>query len=63
MQLQNFYVPGVQANAGATTSRYFITLGTAPAENFITEFLPDVARHFHFRIVLVQRIIDRVAER
>lgn len=60
-QIANFYVPGVQSNAGATTSRYLIGLGTAPADNFITEFLPDVARHIHFRIVIVQRIIDQVA--
>jgi hypothetical protein len=60
-QLANLYVPGVQSNATATTSRYLIALGTAPADNFITEFLPDIARHIHFRVVIVQRIIDQVA--
>ena len=35
--------------------------GTAPIDNFITEFLPDIARHLHVRIVLVQRIINQVA--
>jgi len=62
-QLQNFYVPGVQTNGGATASRYLITLGTAPIDNLITEFLPDFARHIHIRVVLVQRIIDQVALR
>lgn len=62
-QLENLYVPGIQTNGGATTSRYFIGLGTAPADNLVTEFLPDVARHIHLRIVLVQRIIDQVALR
>jgi hypothetical protein len=60
-QLENFYVPGIQTNAGATTARYFIGLGTAPADNLVTEFIPDVARHFHFRVALIQRIIDQVA--
>jgi hypothetical protein len=60
-QLENLYVPGFQTNAGATLSRYLIALGTAPAENLITEFLPDFARHIHLRVVLVQRIIDQVA--
>lgn len=60
-QLANMYVPGVQTNAGATASRYVIGLATAPIDNFITEFLPDVARHIHVRAVLVQRIINQVA--
>ena len=62
-QLQNFYVPGIQTNGGATTSRYLIGLSTAPADNLVTEFLPDIARHIHLRVVLVQRIIDQVALR
>ena len=33
-----------------------------PIDNFITEFLPDVARHIHVQIVLVQRIINQVAK-
>ncbi len=34
----------------------------APApDNFITEFLPDIASHIHLRVVLVQRIINQVA--
>lgn len=60
-QFANMYVPGVQTNAGATASRYLIGLATAPIDNFITEFLPDVARHIHVHAVLVQRIINQVA--
>jgi hypothetical protein len=60
-QFVNLYVPGVHTNARATTSRYFIALGTAPAENLITEFLPDVARHVHLHVVVVQRIIDQIS--
>ncbi len=62
-QLENLYVPGIQTNGSATTSRYLISLGTAPADNLVTEFLPDIARHIHLRVVLVQRIIDQVALR
>ncbi len=60
-QFANMYVPGVQTDARATVSRYVIGLATAPIDNFITEFLPDVARHIHVREVLVQRIINQVA--
>ena len=60
-QLSNFYVPGVQTNAGATASRYLIGLSTAPIDNIITEFIPDIARRIHVRVVLVQRIIDQVS--
>jgi hypothetical protein len=60
-QFTNFYVPGVQTNAGATTSRYLIALGTAPVDNIITEFLPDIARHIHVRVVIVQHIVNQVS--
>lgn len=60
-EISNLYVPGQQTNGTATASRYAIGLATAPIDNFITEFLPDVARRIHVRIVLVQRIINRVA--
>jgi hypothetical protein len=59
--ISNLYVPGQQTDLAASVSRYAIALGTAPIDNFITEFLPDVARHIHVRVVLVQRIIDQVA--
>ncbi|HEX7729473.1 MAG TPA: hypothetical protein VF392_10585 [Terracidiphilus sp.] len=60
-ELSNLYVPGRQTNLPASASRYAIGLATAPTDNFITEFLPDVARRIHIRIVLVQRIIDQVS--
>jgi len=37
-------VPGEQTNLPATAERYAIGVGTAPVNNFVTEFLPDVAR-------------------
>jgi hypothetical protein len=58
----NFYVPGQQTRLSASASRYGIALATAPIDNFITEFLPDVARRIHVRVVLIQRIINKVAK-
>jgi hypothetical protein len=60
-QINNLYVPGQQTNAGATAARYGTALGLAPIDNFITEFLPDIASHIHVRVVLVQSIINQVA--
>jgi hypothetical protein len=57
----NFYVPGQQTNLRASAERYAIDVATAPIDNFITEFLPDVARRIHVRVVLVQRIVNQVA--
>ncbi len=57
----DLYVPGQQTNFRASAERYGISLATAPIDNFVTEFLPDIARRIHFRVVLVQRIIDQVA--
>ncbi len=59
--ISNLYVPGRDTSAGASLQRYVTGLATAPIDNFITEFLPDVASHIHVRIVLVQRIINQVA--
>jgi len=44
---------------GGTTG---IGLATAPIENFVNEFLPDVARKIHVRVVLIQQIINQVAK-
>jgi hypothetical protein len=60
-QIANLYVPGERTNLPSSAERYGVALATAPADNFITEFLPDFARHIHVRVVLVQRIIDQVA--
>ncbi len=61
-EISNLYVPGRQTDLPATAARYSIGLGTAPVDNFITEFLPDLARRIHVRVVLVQRIINQVAK-
>jgi hypothetical protein len=62
-EIGNLYVPGRRTNASSTAQRYVIGLATAPIDNIITEFLPDVARHIHVQIVVVQRIINMVASK
>jgi hypothetical protein len=60
-EIANLYVPGRETNLSASASRYATGLATAPIGNFITEFVPDVARHIHVQIVIIQRIINQVA--
>lgn len=57
----NLYVPGQQTDVPATVSRYATALGTAPIDNFITEFLPSIASRIHTRVFFVQGIINQVA--
>jgi len=59
--INNLYVPGRETNLEASASRYGIGLATAPIDNFVSEFLPDVARHIHVQVVVIQRIINHVA--
>jgi len=61
-EIANLYVPGRETNAEASAARYAIGFGLSPIDNFITEFLPDVARHIHVRVVFVQRIVNQVAK-
>jgi len=58
----DLYVPGQQTNFRASAERYGTGLAIAPADNPITEFLPDLASKIHVRVVLVQRIINQVAK-
>jgi hypothetical protein len=60
-EISNLYVPGRKTDLGASASRYAIGMATAPIGNYIAEFLPDVARHIHVQIVVLQRIINQVA--
>jgi hypothetical protein len=60
-ELSNLYVPGIHADPASTMQRIATGLATDPANNLITEFLPDVARHISIRIIFVQRILNQVA--
>lgn len=59
--LGNVYVPGRRHSFGASAARISISLSTDPIGNAITEFVPDLARHVNIQVVLVQRIINRIA--
>jgi hypothetical protein len=61
-EIGNLYVPGQKTNLPASAERYSIGLASAPIENFVYEFLPDVARRLHIRVVLFQQIINQVAK-
>lgn len=61
-EIGNLYVPGRGTNLPASAARYSTGLATAPIDNFVSEFLPDVARHIHIQIVVIQRIINQVAK-
>ncbi len=57
----NLYVPGQQTHLTAALSEYFVGLATDPVDNYITEFLPDIARRIHIRIVIVQDILNQIS--
>jgi hypothetical protein len=61
-EIGNLYVPGQRTNLPSTAERYGFGLAIAPIENFVNEFLPDVARKIHVRVVLIQQIINQVAK-
>lgn len=60
-EIANLYVPGEKTNLPSTSIRVAAGLAIAPTDNFVTEFLPDIARRIHVRVVLVQEIINQVA--
>jgi hypothetical protein len=61
-EIDNLYVPGRATRLTASASRYGTALALAPTDNFITEFVPDIASHIHVQVVFVQRIINQVAK-
>lgn len=61
-EISNLYVPGINGNGPSTTARIMTGYGTNAADNLITEFLPDVARHVHIRVIFVQRILNHVSD-
>jgi hypothetical protein len=60
-EIANLYVPGEKTNLPSTATRVATGWALAPTDNFITEFMPDLAKRIHVRIVLVQEIINQVA--
>jgi hypothetical protein len=60
-EIGDLYVPGIATNLPSTIDRALVGLVTDPINNIVTEFLPDVAKRIHIRIVFVQQILNQVA--
>lgn len=59
-ELSNLYVPGIETDGPSTVKRIAIGIATDPAGAIVAEFLPDVARRIHIRIVFAQQILNQV---
>lgn len=60
--VSNTFVPGPGRQGFINTSqRLAIAFATSPSGNMITEFVPDLASHINFRVVIFQRILNSVA--
>lgn len=55
------YVPYQEVGWGPGAERIASGWASTPIGNFVTEFLPDVASHVNFKVVFIQRIVNRVA--
>lgn len=60
-ELSNLYVPGIHPDGASTATRILTGIATDPANNLLTEFLPDVAKHIHVRIIFVQTVLNNIA--
>jgi hypothetical protein len=60
-EISNLYVPGINDNGPSTVERILTGYATDPADNLVAEFLPDVARRIHIRVVFVQSILNQVS--
>jgi hypothetical protein len=60
-ELSNLYVPGIESDGASTARRIVTGLALDPVNNIINEFLPDVAKRVHVRIIFVQRILNNIA--
>lgn len=60
-ELANLYVPGLQTDGASTATRIATGIALEPVNNLVTEFLPDVAKRVHVRIIFVQNILNNIA--
>jgi len=60
-ELSNLYVPGLAVNAPSTAKRILAGYATDPVGPLIAEFLPDIAKHVHIRVIFVQEILQKIA--
>jgi hypothetical protein len=59
--LSNVYVPGRKRGFWPTAGSSAAAIASAPIDNFVSEFLPDVAKRVSVHIVLIQRIVNHMA--
>jgi hypothetical protein len=59
--LSNLYVPGIESDGPSTAKRIATGLALDPVNNIVNEFLPDVAKRIHVRVIFVQQILNRIA--
>jgi hypothetical protein len=60
-ELSNLYVPGIAVDGKSTAERIALGIGTNPVGDIVAEFLPDIAKRIHIRVVFVQQILQQVA--
>jgi hypothetical protein len=60
-EISNLYVPGIQSDARSTADRILVGYALDPVNNIVNEFLPDVAKRLHIRIIFVQNILNNIA--
>lgn len=60
-ELSNLYVPGISTDGPSTARRIGIGLATDPAGSLVAEFLPDIAKRIHIRVLFMQQILNQVA--
>jgi hypothetical protein len=60
-EISNLYVPGIESDGPSTAKRILTGYALEPVNNLVAEFLPDVARRVHVRIIFVQRILNNVS--
>jgi hypothetical protein len=60
-ELSNLYVPGIATNSSSTVKRVLIGLAANPADDIVTEFLPDVGSRLYLRVVFVQQVLNNIA--
>lgn len=59
--LSNVYVPGRKQGVWPTAQSSAIAIASAPLDNLVSEFLPDVAKRVSIHIVLIQSIVNHIA--
>jgi hypothetical protein len=60
-EIGNLYIPGIQSDGPSTAERILTGYALDPVNNLVNEFLPDVAKHVHVRIIFVQQILNNIA--